>query len=481
MIQNGFSATDMINLILSGGSGTRLWPVSRTLWPKQFYPLIDGASLFSLTLRRNRALCNGFLVVTNFEQYPLARTQMLEIIQAPELGQNASFGATTHEAGTTRNEMGIAMRELSGRCILEPVGRNTAPAIALACLGLPAEEVVLVTPSDHLITKTEAYALAVHEAETLARAGYLVTFGIQPTYPETGFGYIEAEGNEVLSFREKPDRNTAEAYINAGRYYWNSGMFCFTAGTFLSELLEHAPEVHRTAVEAWNRLYAVDDRAQTLPREQMMHMPDISIDYGIMEKSRRVKVVPADLGWSDLGSFDALYEQLPRNAEGNTRNARARYLNSRNNLLLNDSRQLMVLQGVEDLLVVHTDTATYIGRRGDSQHVKQVVDLLKSESSDLLRTHAHQTTLFGSLTTLRGGSDPLTELSIQPGDSCHFELPGPIQLWLRHGAEVQLNGQACAVGVAQSVGGGMLNVQNLSKSEQALMLVAGDLQMGLRD
>ncbi len=465
----------MINLILSGGSGTRLWPVSRTLWPKQFYPLIDGASLFSLTLQRNRALCNGFLVVTNFEQYPLARLQMREELRAPGQGFQKSDGTATRGLGTATSGLDTATRGLSGRCILEPVGRNTAPAIALACLGLPPDEVVLVTPSDHLITKTEAYAEAVREAESLARAGYLVTFGIQPTYPETGFGYIEAKDRDVLSFREKPDRATAESYLQAGRYFWNSGMFCFSAGTFLAELLEHAPEVHRTAVEAWNSLYAVDEQAQTLTRENMMKMPDISIDYGIMEKSRRVKVVPADLGWSDLGSFDALYELLPRNDEGNTRHSNARYLNSHNNLLLNDSGQLLVLQGVDDLMVVHTDTATYIGRRGESQHVKQVVDLLKSESSELLRAHAHRATLFGSQTRLSGASEPLTELNIMPGSTCTIELPGAIQLWVRQGSAVQVNEQSCAAGDTQSVAGGVLIVHNRSESEHARLLLVGSI------
>lgn len=465
----------MINLILSGGSGTRLWPVSRTLWPKQFYPLIDGASLFSLTLQRNRALCNGFLVVTNFEQYPLARLQMREELRAPGQGFQKSDGTATRGLGTATSGLDTATRGLSGRCILEPVGRNTAPAIALACLGLPPDEVVLVTPSDHLITKTEAYAEAVREAESLARAGYLVTFGIQPTYPETGFGYIEAKDRDVLSFREKPDRATAESYLQAGRYFWNSGMFCFSAGTFLAELLEHAPEVHRTAVEAWNSLYAVDEQAQTLTRENMMKMPDISIDYGIMEKSRRVKVVPADLGWSDLGSFDALYELLPRNDEGNTRHSNARYLNSHNNLLLNDSGQLLVLQGVDDLMVVHTDTATYIGRRGESQHVKQVVDLLKSESSELLRAHAHRATLFGSQTRLSGASEPLTELNIMPGSTCTIELPGAIQLWVRQGSAVQVNEQSCAAGDTQSVAGGVLIVHNRSETEHARLLLVGSI------
>jgi mannose-1-phosphate guanylyltransferase len=465
----------MINLILSGGSGTRLWPVSRTLWPKQFYPLIDGASLFSLTLQRNRALCSGFLVVTNFEQYPLARLQMREELRAPGQGFQKSDGTATRGLETATPGLDTATRGLSGRCILEPVGRNTAPAIALACLGLPSDEVVLVTPSDHLITKTEAYSAAVREAESLARAGYLVTFGIQPTYPETGFGYIEANDRDVLSFREKPDRATAESYLQAGRYFWNSGMFCFSAGTFLAELLEHAPEVHRTAVEAWNSLYAVDEQAQTLTRENMMKMPDISIDYGIMEKSRRVKVVPADLGWSDLGSFDALYELLPRNSEGNTRHSNARYLNSHNNLLLNDSDQLLVLQGVDDLMVVHTDTATYIGPRGESQHVKQVVELLKSESSELLRAHAHRATLFGSQTRLSGASEPLTELNIMPGSTCTIELPGAIQLWVRQGSAVQVNEQSCAAGDTQSVAGGVLIVHNRSESEHARLLLVGSI------
>jgi len=456
----------MINLILSGGSGTRLWPISRTRWPKQFYPLIDGASLFTLTVRRNGGLCSGFLVVTNFDQYPLAQQQLL-----------GELGLTPPQSGDDGHGESHGPSSVRGNCILEPVGRNTAPAIALACLSLPAEELVLVTPSDHLITKPEAYARAVEEAQSLAMEGYLVTFGIEPTYPETGFGYIEANGREVVSFREKPDRPTAESYLRAGGYFWNSGMFCFSAGAFLSELHEHAPEVYRTAVEASNSLVDVDEMAKTLPLDRMMQMPDISIDYGIMEKSRRVKVVPADLGWSDLGSFDALYDLLPRNAEGNSLNPNARFLNSHNNLLLNDSAQLIVLQGVDDLMVVHTDTATFVGRRGESQHVKQVVDLLKTESSPLLRSHALSATLFGSVQALGStGGEPIAELRLNPGRSCTLHPADRLQLWLLEGEGVRIDNEILAAGAVYKAEGQSVNLNNIGKGGgMARLLTVGEI------
>ncbi|MDR2732095.1 MAG: mannose-1-phosphate guanylyltransferase, partial [Fibromonadaceae bacterium] len=203
----------MVNLILCGGAGTRLWPLSRTLLPKQFVKMFDEYSLFQRTVLVNSGFCSEQCIVSNAEQYFLAKEQL-------------------HQVGASKTSY-----------MLEPVGRNTAPAIALACLGLPEDEVVLVSPSDHLIRNAENYSKAVARAAELANAGNLVTFGLKPTDAETGYGYIEAEGEKAKKFVEKPDLETAKKYVAAGNYYWNSGIFCFRAGVFLEELNEYAPEM----------------------------------------------------------------------------------------------------------------------------------------------------------------------------------------------------------------------------------------------
>ena len=196
----------MTNIILCGGNGTRLWPISRTLLPKQFVKLFDDKSLFQLTVERNSKVCSSQLIVSNTEQYFLALDQLEELNQ------------------------------FNNKYLLEPIGRNTAPAIALACLSLDYDEIVLVTPSDHLINNELEYGKVLNAAKKLASENYLVTFGITPTFPETGFGYIEADGLNVKAFHEKPDFESAEKYLEQGNYYWNSGMFCFKAGVFLDEL-----------------------------------------------------------------------------------------------------------------------------------------------------------------------------------------------------------------------------------------------------
>ena len=203
----------MTNIILCGGSGTRLWPISRTLMPKQFVKLFDNKSLFQLTVERNSLACESQFIVSNTEQYFLALDQLEEL------------------------------QKTKNKYLLEPVGRNTAPAIALACMALDKEEIVLVTPSDHLIKDEVEYAKVLEQAKKLAQQDNLVTFGITPSFAETGFGYIEAEGLSVKAFHEKPDLVKAQSYVDAGNYYWNSGMFMFKAGVFLEELKTYSPEV----------------------------------------------------------------------------------------------------------------------------------------------------------------------------------------------------------------------------------------------
>ncbi len=335
----------MTNLILCGGAGTRLWPLSRNRMPKQFYPLFEGRTLFEETVLRNKGLVDQFWVASNEVQMELARDQLAR-------------------CGVDRFG-----------CLVEPVGRNTAPAIALVCQGLPADEVVFVTPSDHLMTKPLEYGRAVRRAVELASAGNLVTFGIRPAYPETGYGYMEAEGETVLSFREKPDEATAEAYVASGRHYWNSGMFVFQAGVFLDELKRYSPEV----------LTACQKVKGDPSREQMEAIPSISIDYAVMEKSKRVRMVACDPGWSDLGSFDALFDEVTPMVGGNSvlGGQSPIFVDSRRNLVVGSNRKVALVD-VEDLIVIDTADALLILKRGSSQKVKDVVGELKKEQSTLL-------------------------------------------------------------------------------------------------
>jgi len=374
----------MTNIILCGGSGTRLWPISRTLMPKQFVKLFDRQSLFQLTVKRNHHICNRQYIVSNAEQYFLALDQL--------------------------NEMKLKRNNF----LLEPVGRNTAPAIALACFDLDAEDVVLISPSDHLIKDQKAYVKVVDRAKELADDGYLVTFGIKPEYAETGYGYIEAAGEDVKAFHEKPDVTVAQTYFDAGNYYWNSGMFCFKAGVFLEELREHAPDIYTASLQAYenaksddvnaNSTLGYDDMVRVM-HDDMAAIPEDSIDYAVMERSSKVKMVVSDIEWSDLGSFDALYEELEKDENGNaflmTGEKDASDIitdNAANNLIISD--KLVVAIDVDDLLIVDTADALLITRKGSSQKVKEVVGRLKKVGSELPNIHMTAHRPWGSYTIL---------------------------------------------------------------------------------
>ncbi|AKF24369.1 mannose-6-phosphate isomerase [Sulfurovum lithotrophicum] len=382
----------MTNIILCGGSGTRLWPLSRTLMPKQFVKLFEEESLFQKTVERNQKACDSQFIVSNTEQYFLAVDQI-------------------EEHNDDHSKLNIQHLTF----LLEPVGRNTAPAIALACLALDPEETVLVTPSDHLIKDEVAYLEAVERAKALAVQGSLVTFGITPQYPETGFGYIEAEGEDVRSFREKPDAQTAQSYLDAGNYYWNSGMFCFKAGTFLDELQSYAPEIFEASVKAYGQ--AKKDDMIRISHEDMMAIPEDSIDYAVMEQSSRVKVVPSDIAWSDLGSFDALYEELPQDSNGNASSS----LNSEiitqqasNNLIL--SEKLVAAIDVDDLLIVDTADALLVSQKGSSQKVKEVVKKLKERNSELPNIHVTAHRPWGTYTILdESNGYKVKRIVVKPG------------------------------------------------------------------
>lgn len=373
----------MVNLILCGGSGTRLWPISRTLMPKQFVKLFDEKSLFQLTVERNSNICTKRFIVSNTEQYFLALDQLSEL------------------------------NEISDRYLLEPVGRNTAPAIALACMKLDPDEMVLVTPSDHLIKNTEAYAQVVKRAKELAEQGNLVTFGIAPTFPETGFGYIESKGEEVVSFKEKPDAMTAQSYIDAGNYYWNSGMFCFKAGIFLEELQKYSSDIYEQSKKALEN--ASTDGLIRIKHEDMAAIPEDSIDYAVIEKSNRVKVVRSDIGWSDVGSFDALYEELPKDTNGNTDCNKHISIDSKNNLVLCDGRKIATVD-VEDLIIVDTGDALLVSKKGSSQKVKKVVEELKKRNTELHNIHLTAHRPWGTYTVLEDNTGyKIKRIVVQPG------------------------------------------------------------------
>jgi mannose-1-phosphate guanylyltransferase len=369
------------SIVLAGGSGTRLWPISRKLMPKQFVRLFDEYSLFQKTILRNQKISESQLVISNQDQYFLAYDQL------ESLGMKEDF-------------------------LLEPVGRNTAPAIALACMALDCEDIVMVSPSDHLISDEKAYVEVVNSAKEYAKKGYLVTFGIKPTYAETGYGYIEANEHDVLSFKEKPDEKTAKMYIEQGNYYWNSGIFCFKVSTFLEELEKYSPEIYTASKRAYENCAC--DGVIRVKKEDMLNIPEDSIDYAVMEKSTKVKVVPSNIGWSDLGSFDALYEELPKDDNQNTVNDHAITIDSKKNLII--SQRKVALIDIDDLIVVDTEDALLISKKGSSQKVKEVVKQLKEQNSELSNTHLTVHRPWGTYTELENGNGyKIKNIEVKPG------------------------------------------------------------------
>ena len=379
----------MTNIILCGGSGTRLWPISRKLMPKQFIKLFGNRSLFQMTVERNKPLCHTQFVVSNEDQYFLASDQIEELNEGSKRPlKNATF-------------------------LLEPIGRNTAPAIALACFAIDADQVVLVTPSDHLVKNTDAYEEVLRRGKTLAEAGHLVTFGIRPDKPETGYGYIEADGEDVAAFHEKPDAETARRYLESGKFYWNSGMFCFKAGTYLNELQSHAPEIYDASKKAYER--AKTNGMIRIGITEMEQIPEESIDYAVMEKSANVKVVPADIGWNDVGSFDALDEEYPKDDHGNTADDNLITIDSRDNLIIGDGRTIATIE-VDNLYIVDTPDALLVGKKGSSQKIKEVVARLKSRGSELPNIHLTVHRPWGTYTILENSDRyKIKKIMVKPG------------------------------------------------------------------
>ncbi|SKA27677.1 mannose-1-phosphate guanylyltransferase/mannose-6-phosphate isomerase [Novilysobacter spongiicola] len=345
-------------VVLSGGSGTRLWPLSRQNQPKQFLALVGDRSLYQETVLRANAL--------------------------PGVQPPITVCSDDHRfmVGEQLQAVGVA----SGGILLEPMARNTAPAIALAALQalrLDPEATLLVMPADHLIEDEGAFRAAVGAAMALGEEGWLVTFGIRPEYPETGYGYIlrgdalgEA-GFRIERFVEKPDLATAETYVADGRYAWNSGMFLFRAQRYLEELQLHAPGI----VEAARKAYEVASADLDFTRvdaDAFSASPSESIDYAVMEKTDRAAVVPVTCGWSDIGSWSSLWSVAERDADGNHHEGDVISIDSRGSLVRASERRMVATIGVEDLVIIDTADATLVARKDRVQDVKAVVDALKA-------------------------------------------------------------------------------------------------------
>jgi mannose-1-phosphate guanylyltransferase/mannose-6-phosphate isomerase len=387
-------------VILAGGSGSRLWPLSREFYPKQLLKLTDDRSLLQATILRAYGLDNILapLLVIGEEHRFIAKSQL--------------------------NDLNLTGPEPI--IILEPVGRNTAPAICAAALycreNLQEDILLLVLPADHLIRQEQIFKEAVGKAAELAGRGLLVTFGIKPHSPETGYGYIEAgDDHRVLSFAEKPDLATAEKYISRDNYYWNSGMFAFTVTTFLKEMTEHAPDIY----EAMQNSVAKAQRDLTffrLDQKSMQGCPDKSIDYALMEKSSQVAVVPADLGWNDIGSWQALWQVSEQDKNGNV---------VQGDVLLEDVEQsliraehgLVAAIGLRDTLVVETADAVLVAPLSRSQDIKKIVTRLKDGNREEYLLHRTVYRPWGSYTILE--EQPrfkIKRLTVNPGIKLSLQM-----------------------------------------------------------
>ena len=382
-------------LILAGGGGTRLFPLSRTCYPKQFLSIAGKESLLSQTMRRFLSIVKpkDIVIITN-KDYIFHVQEEIEKLHAS--GVNV---------------------------ITEPVGRNTAPAIALAMqyclekLNCDREEILFVSPSDHLLRPLNSFLKIVQDSEKAANSGNIVTLGVKPTYAETGYGYIEA-GNEkigdtfkVASFKEKPDTVTAQKYLDSGNYYWNSGMFMFKISTLQEELANYAPMIAQLLAEGYDSAIC-----------KFSEMPNISIDYAIAEKSKHIVVAPLkNVYWNDIGSFDAIADILG-NDQGNTIDGDVRVIDCNNTMILGNNRLITGI-GLQDLMVVDTPDVLLVASRGESQKVKNVVNLLKAENRTEVDENVTMYRPWGSYTILSEGAGyKVKRITVKPGNKLSLQM-----------------------------------------------------------
>ncbi|KVP00160.1 mannose-1-phosphate guanyltransferase [Burkholderia ubonensis] len=393
----------IVPTILCGGAGSRLWPVSRESHPKPFIRLEDGESLLQKAFKRGAGLpgVTEVVTVTNRELY---------------FKTNDEFGP-------------VNTGHLSTSFILEPFGRNTAVAIAAAALRVAATHgenaVLLVLPADHLVTDDAAFGTAVQEAAALALKGALVTFGITPTFPETAYGYIEADGTRVKRFVEKPTADVARQYVESGSFLWNSGMFCFTAAFLLAEMAKHCPDVleaTRACISQSRQSEGGGVSLVELNGDLLNRAPDISIDYALMERSDKVSVVRCNIGWSDIGSWNALGDLSKPDDHGNRVDGEA-LLHDVSNCYIRSDNRLVGAVGVKDLLVVDTPDALLIADRNRAQDVRHVYATLKSQGHETFRVHRTVSRPWGMYTVLEESTRfKIKRIEVKPGASLSLQL-----------------------------------------------------------
>lgn len=397
----------LIPTILCGGAGSRLWPVSRETHPKPFIRLADGQSLLQKAWLRGAVLPHAveIMTVTNRDLFFKTEDEYREVADIPD---NKAF---------------------TNRFILEPFGRNTAPAIAAAALQVAAthgdDACLLVLAADHLIADQASFAKAVANAMQLAGQGKLVTFGIKPDMPETGYGYIEAEGNTVKRFVEKPNLETAKEYVASGRFLWNSGMFCFQAGIMLQEMERHCPAILAATIACIAESRSAEGKGFSqleLDATAFKQVPDDSIDYAVMEKSANVAVVPCDIGWSDIGSWTALGDLTPADAQGNRIEGEV-MLHDVSNCYIQSNDRMVGAVGVKDLVIIDTDDAVLVADRNRAQDVKHIYARLKKEGHEAHRLHSTVHRPWGTYTVLEEGPHfKIKRIEVKVGASLSLQM-----------------------------------------------------------
>lgn len=380
----------MLITILCGGSGTRLWPLSRELLPKQFVKLIDDTSLFQKTIIRNFDLSDSFQIITNEGHYFLAQDEIenIEINNMQSEKQNKKY-----------------------RYILESLPKNTAPALLFSALNVNRDEIILALPSDHIIKDEKKYIKSVNEAVALAKDDFIVLFGIKPTTPHTGYGYIK-DSSSGLEFIEKPDIVRATEYLKEGEYFWNSGMFCFKAGVLIDEFKIYQDKLLKACKNAFKNAFNENNIIRLNPKD-MQDIEDISIDYAIMEKSKKLKLIKTDFKWNDVGSFDALKDEYKKDSNNNVLNSNLIALDSKNNFILSNKTTATI--GVSDLIVIDTEDCLLISKDGESQKVRDIVKILKSNNSNLCKIHRKAYRPWGSYDVLlEGNGYKIKQIIVKP-------------------------------------------------------------------
>ncbi len=380
-------------LILAGGSGTRLWPLSRKDYPKQFLNLVDDRSMLQNTAKRvSKTDGDDIYIITNAVGKKVIMNQMRDIF--PHYNEN--------------------------NIIIEPIGRNTAPAIAYSSIYFNSDDVVTILSSDHHITDSAEFNRVLSEAEKIAQKNFIVTLGIIPTSPKTGYGYIKKSANKidegfvVENFVEKPTLAVAQDYLKDGSYFWNAGIFIFQIGFFLSELAKYSPKIYDTTKSFESKI----KKGQAVTIEEFKNYDNISIDYALMEKSDKIAVIPSDIGWSDIGSFQSLFEILPRDKNGiATRIPKEKLINiDSKNILVFGEKRIVSTIGLENLAIIDTDDSILIADLDDVEKIKEVVKTLESTSAPEAVSNGTEITDWGYRKALvKSDGYRIEEIVINPG------------------------------------------------------------------